>query len=113
MSGPGYGWCCACEGEISPSNPIVVFLPFQAPEGFRGWGCMACHLPARGAIAVMCQDCVAAEKVPRFVATGVNVGDNMRVSLEGYLQIPFLHDLRLHPELKQPSRGFRGRRGLQ
>jgi hypothetical protein len=113
MSGPGYGWCCACEGEISPSNPIVVFLPFQAPEGFCGWGCMACHLPARGAIAVMCQDCIGAEKAPRFIAAGVNVGDNMRVSLERYLQIPFLHDLRLHPELKQPPRGFRGRRGLQ
>lgn len=110
MSGPGYGWCCACEGEISPRDPVVVFLPFQAPAGFRGWGCMACGLPPGGAIAVVCQACVAAEKAPRFIATGVNVGDNKRLSLEGYVQIPFLHDARLHPELTQPPRGFRGRR---
>ena len=50
MGGPGYGWCCACEGEISPRDPVVVFLPFQAPDGFRGWGCAQCHLPAGGSV---------------------------------------------------------------
>jgi hypothetical protein len=110
MSGPGYGWCCACEGEISPSNPTVVFMPFEAPEGFTGWGCLQCHKPTRGAIAVLCPACAAAEKQPRFIATGRNVGDNLRVSLTNYVQIPFDHDMDQHTELRPARRGFRSRR---
>jgi hypothetical protein len=111
MSGPGYGTCCACEQEISPRDPCVVMLPFEAPTGFKGWGCLVCKLPQRGAIAVLCQDCLNANRQPRFIATGVHVGDNLRFPLTSYVQIPFEHNLAFHPELQpSPNRAERRRR---
>lgn len=94
----GFGPCCACEGEISP-RPYVMFLEFEGPPGFHGWGCLPCALPTRGAIAVLCTGCMRAQKLPKFIAAGVNVGDNKRIRLDDkFQQIPFLHDPRRHPE---------------
>jgi hypothetical protein len=101
---PGFGPCCCCEGEIR-HNPGLMMLEFEGPEGFTGWGCLVCQLPSRGAIAVICQACVKAQRVPKFIASGRNVADNTRVRLDDkFEQKPFTHRLELHPEMWQTGR---------
>lgn len=96
---PGFGPCCCCEGDVA-RNPALMMLEFQGPGGFTGWGCLVCGLPPRGAIAVLCQACMRAQRLPQFVAAGRNVGDNLRVRLdEKFTQVPFTHRLEMHPEL--------------
>lgn len=101
---PGFGPCCCCEAEIR-HNPGLMMLGFEGPPGWTGWGCMVCGLPSRGAIAVLCQACVKAQRVPSFIAAGRNVGDNLRLRLDGkFVQVPFTHRLAQHPELLPPKR---------
>jgi hypothetical protein len=96
---PGFGSCCCCEGDIA-HNPGLIMLEFEGPPGFKGWGCAVCHLPTRGAIAVICQACVRAQRLPIFIAAGRNVADNTRVRLDDkFPQVPFKHRLELHSEL--------------
>lgn len=51
------GKCCACGGEDGVRN--IVMLPVKVPEGEKGWGCFVCDLEARGAVAVICDRCLA------------------------------------------------------
>lgn len=47
------GPCCLCE---TPGASVLVFLTAVSPTG-HGWGCIQCALPARGAMAVICEPC--------------------------------------------------------
>lgn len=92
---PGFGPCCYCEGDVK--SPYLIMMEIEAPHGFKGWGCLICHLEARGAIAVFCEKCVLAQRVPIYVAAGRNLADNMRVRLDDkFQQRPFRHDPAAH-----------------
>ena len=56
------GRCCACRGPRRARN--IVMLDVKAMVPGRGWGCVACDLPCDGAVAVVCDDCVAVERPP-------------------------------------------------
>lgn len=51
----GLGPCCICQGEQGVRN--VIMLHQKAPVAGHGWGCVVCHLPSDGAIAVLCDKC--------------------------------------------------------
>jgi hypothetical protein len=66
------GPCCICgrsDGVI-----CIVMLPQRGPVAGEGWGCITCGLPSNGAVAVLCEPCVAAwqaHDVPlKFVCRG-------------------------------------------
>lgn len=93
-----FGPCCACETAGDNTVRNLATLDFEAPQGFAGWGCVQCSKASRGAIAVMCDDCVEKNAEPRFIAGGTYLTDKKRIPLEGYVRVPFTHDDRLHPE---------------
>jgi hypothetical protein len=72
-------------------------LSKRSPYGF-GWGCAQCHLPAEGAIVVLCDECLDAEAPIREVIKGpAEQGERLP-----YEEIAnwedFEHDLSQHPE---------------
>lgn len=93
-----FGTCCACETATENTVRNLATLDFEAPNGFAGWGCVQCAKPSRGAIAVLCDDCVDKKAEPRFIAGGSFLTDKVRVPLDGYARVPFAHEDRLHPE---------------
>jgi hypothetical protein len=54
------GPCCACGGTGLHVRNVLRLHP-KAPTPGRGWGCLQCGLPADGAIAVVCDDCLEAK----------------------------------------------------
>jgi hypothetical protein len=93
---PGFGPCCCCEGDI-PRQPRLMMLELEAPAGFKGWGCLVCRLPLRGAIAVVCESCIQAQRLPQFIAAGSDLYDNQRQRLDDtFEQKPFAHDPHAH-----------------
>jgi hypothetical protein len=93
---PGFGPCCCCEGDVK-KQPHLMMLEFEAPAGFKGWGCLVCRLPMRGAIAVVCPACIQAQKLPQFIASGRDLYDNQRQRLDStFEQKPFRHDVGAH-----------------
>jgi hypothetical protein len=65
------GACCACE-RTAPDVYVrnIVMLPQLAPEPGTGWGCAVCGLPPDGAITVVCDDCLEAERPYRWAVSG-------------------------------------------
>ncbi len=55
-------------------------LPFHAAIPGTGWGCLLCELPANGAVAVICHDCLRNLTPIRFAIDG-HAEDKMRVPL--------------------------------
>lgn len=98
------GPCCAC-GKNDRTVCNVVFLEFEAPVGFVGWGCFVCGLPPRGAVAVLCDACVATDAEPNFMCGGKYIGDRVRVEIA--TRRPFVHDAVKHglDDLEQHARG--------
>ncbi len=92
------GSCCACE-QSGPTVRNVMQLDFLAPDGFSGWGCVVCDIPMRGAIAVLCDACLAGSAEPRFIATGHYLTEGKRQALENYPRVAFGHIEHRHPEL--------------
>ncbi len=89
------GRCCACRKTGSDVRNIMM-LHFRAPVPGTGWGCVACHQPSDGAIAVLCDDCLDARAEIRDICHGY-AGENQRVSRSSLTE-PFDHDMRLHQE---------------
>lgn len=50
------GTCCRCEMADGVRN--IIMLPFKAPIAGHGWGNALTNLPADGAVAVVCDDCL-------------------------------------------------------
>ena len=73
------GPCCACEGLEHVRN--VVMLDKKSTEPGTGWGCVVCHLPNDGAIAVLCDGCLELHAVIRFAVVGW-VTDKKRVPID-------------------------------
>lgn len=61
------GPCCNCERLDGVTN--VVMLARLGPVPGQGWGCVVCHLPCDGAVAVLCHLCVNVSP-PRLVCSG-------------------------------------------
>lgn len=92
------GPCCSCEGTTNVRN--ILMMPFEAPPDAHGWGCLECGLPMRGAVAIVCDACLDANRSPRFIAGGKYAQEGVRVPLEGFERRPFDHDLSKHPEVE-------------
>jgi len=78
------GTCCACE-KTGESVRNLVMLPELAPVAGTGWGCAVCGLAADGAMAVMCDACLASHAEIRFAMSGYAT-DRLRIErklLEG------------------------------
>jgi len=95
MESISFGKCCVCEKEgKTVRNIMTMHLRAPGPPG-HGWGCILCGLPSDGAVAVLCDECVAAKKPVRFVCEGYAAG-NLRVPIEGLEE--FDHDPQKHEE---------------
>jgi hypothetical protein len=102
------GPCCLCEAPHgNPANPVrtIWMLPVEGLDATRGWGCLQCDLPARGASAVLCDRCAArAEfvgeeswKLLKHYMTGP--GSRGRAPIIELLKRPaWAHDMSKHPE---------------
>jgi len=57
------GPCCACR-RVFVYLRHVVCMTFRAPEGAldKGWGCVVCAIPSHGALAVVCDECMNAQR---------------------------------------------------
>jgi hypothetical protein len=97
------GPCCVCGCADAHA---IVFLDFFGPPGFIGWGCFQCGLPSQGAIAILCEPCVESGAEPLFIADGHYATDRVRLSLEHYRRVPFVHNDALHPELTECAEAF-------
>jgi hypothetical protein len=106
LSDRDYGPCCACGSPPTRRDPVRTFvaLSAKAPVPGTGWGCVVCRLPADGAIAVVCDACVAAAEragaVPpiREVFAGYP-NDGRRVPPADCPPGEHRHDPRSHPEM--------------
>jgi hypothetical protein len=91
----GLGTCCACGKEGADVKNFII-LDKRAPVPGTGWGCMVCHKPMDGALAVVCDGCLAKKAPVKWVIYG-QVWKGERVSIET-VKAAFYHDLRCHPE---------------
>lgn len=106
------GPCCVC-GHDDGTVRNIVFMPFEAPAGFRGWGCSVCDLPARGALAVVCDDCVGDQGKVRLICGGERITEGARLKLKGFVKTPFRHRKAAHQMYSlEPATVSSGRRLL-
>ena len=96
------GTCCGC-GKEPPGVRNVMFMEREAPPLTDGWGCLVCGLPQKGAIAILCDDCINNDVAPRFVVSGTVTGGG-RQDVTQYPIIPFNHDMAKHPEMEEEWR---------
>ena len=64
-----YGPCCVCNGK-GPTVRNFLLIEIKTPVPGTGWGCMICNLPADGAIAIVCDSCLEAQRTPISIAYG-------------------------------------------
>jgi len=89
----GLGPCCAC-GCTGPWVRNLLCLPYPAPQPGTGWGCFKCGLPMDGALAVVCDNCLAANAPLRYACLGPP-GVGNRVPIQELVG-RFEHRLRFH-----------------
>src|SRR5882724_8298573 len=92
------GACCAC-GLTGPEVGNLWYLPQKAPIAGHGWGCMVCGLPLDGAMAVLCDDCVAQGAELMWACRGYP-GSEGRVGIET-LSGEHRHDPAFHPDMDE------------
>lgn len=63
------GACCAC-GKEGETVRNVMMLEKKAPVPGTGWGCVLCHLPNDGAVAIVCDDCVEHSRETLYAING-------------------------------------------
>ncbi len=69
-----------------------------------GWGCVVCHLPSDGAVAVLCDYCLGRDGPPNQVCRGYPM-DGDRTPFAALDPAPFDHDPRFHPETREGGAG--------
>lgn len=89
------GACCACRKK-GPTVRNIVMLPKRAPVAGTGWGCVTCRVPADGAIAVVCDACMEADRPILDVCFGY-APRNERVAMETVTD-PFEHNPAMHAD---------------
>jgi hypothetical protein len=91
---PSLGTCCRCGGSETVRN--IYMLPYRNKVPGHGWGCVICHLPSDGAVAVLCDGCAlqveqhGIDAVLRYACRGYPATDG-RAAIEKF-QEPFAHD---------------------
>lgn len=86
-----FGPCCTCGTTEGVTN--IVMLSQRGPTPGKGWGCVVCDLPADGALAVLCDDCL--EKPIRSVCDGYPK-EGKRTPVEELPPGEFDHDAAKH-----------------
>ena len=94
--------CCAC-GEMKAICRTLATLNMKAPIPGTGWSCFVCHLPADGAIAVICDDCENDPDVQIQWAVVGFVGTSDKRILISELSGTHAHDAQYHPEMWVPE----------
>jgi hypothetical protein len=89
-----FGACCACGGTTNVRNGLM--LEQKCPTPSRGWGCVVCHLPSDGAVALVCDACLHENRPLKFACTGYPAVDG-RTPIE-QLTGTHQHDMRFHPD---------------
>ncbi len=64
-----YGPCCACNATGATVRNFLL-IEIKAPIPGTGWGCVICSLPADGAIAIVCDPCLEAQRTPISIVYG-------------------------------------------
>lgn len=89
---PGFGPCRTC--QKTPAT-MLLLLAKEAPIPGTGWGCLDCDLPANGALAAVCDDCI--NQPIRWACLGSpNAGNRIAVA---ELKMPFGHKLKINPQI--------------
>jgi hypothetical protein len=90
---PTLGPCCICEATEGVCS--ILMLPQRGVVKGHGWGCVVCGLPPDGAVAVLCNPCLAIyqakEGALRFACRGYPASDG-RVPIAELSAEPFDHD---------------------
>lgn len=89
------GNCCACGERRSIHN--LIMLPRRAPVPGTGWGCHRCKLPEDGALAVLCDECIAAARPILYICNGWPY-KNERILITELSPEPYPHNFLYHPE---------------
>lgn len=87
QSAGSLGPCCTC-GTIEGVYNIMM-IKQRAPTPGKGWGCVVCHLPTDGAIAVVCDACM--DLPIKSVCDGYP-NEGLRVPIEDLSPDNFDHD---------------------
>lgn len=89
------GSCCNCGQQNTVQN--ILFIDRKSPEpGVGCWGCIVCDLPQAGAVAVLCDECMAgSEGYPQHVCLG-SPAENRRIPFSELSAEPFQHDMAKH-----------------
>jgi hypothetical protein len=90
-----FGPCCACGAENERVRNVIM-LEQKTPAPGSGWGCFQCGLPAEGAFAVLCDECLDLGRPIRFAVAG-EVKNKQRVAIEA-LGGEHKHDMTKHSE---------------
>ena len=99
------GMCCICLMEHPTVRNVIMLDKRAIREGTGCWGCFQCGLPMAGAIAVLCDDCLAEYQEDRVKIALACVGapkDNQRVPLSTLTE-PFEHDMSKHVDEEVPD----------
>ena len=88
--------CCSC-AELKKTVRNFLCVPALGPSPGKGWGCVVCDIPANGAVAILCDDCIAQGDPPiQFIIEGSAFEGKLIPWLPDQA-IPFDHDLSKHP----------------
>lgn len=104
------GTCCICCSTEGVRN--IMNFPQKAPVPGRGWGCVICHLPGDGAIAVLCDGCLEKVQYEGVEIPYACVGypaDNKRVPV-AELRGTHEHDMEAHRRWERMHRPVGSRR---
>lgn len=72
------GPCCGCGEPITAGYKNLVMLDYLSPTPGRGWGCAVCGIPSIGAVAVLCDTCLASMQAGLEVIRWVMSGEDSR-----------------------------------
>lgn len=72
----------------------IIMLNFEGPVPGKGWGCFVCNLPADGASASVCDDCLESGREIKFVHNGYP--SDGRLPIDQLEKKPFEHNYHLH-----------------
>lgn len=96
------GKCCGCEKEDATVRNVMM-IDREAPPMTSGWGCLVCGLEPKGAVAILCDECLEKDVAPRWLVQGV-VAHGGRIEATAFPIVPFAHDVSKHPELEEEWR---------
>jgi len=95
---PDLGPCCMCE-VCGPEVCNIIMLDRRCAVPGHGWGCVVCGLPADGASAVLCNECLdkwRADETRLTTACRGWPGSDGRIAIADLPAGEFAHDMAKH-----------------